>query len=63
MINLFIARGKTRGKAVSHIHTGYKKAIYGRHIIFFRTGVDQVVEIIRVLHAAMDMENKLTGEQ
>lgn len=55
-----IADGSTPGKAIDHIRQGYKKAIYGRHIVFFRTGEDQVIEIIRVLHSSMDIENRLT---
>lgn len=55
-----IADGNTQGKAIDHIRQGYKKAIYGRHIVFFRTGEDQVIEIIRVLHSSMDIENRLT---
>ncbi len=57
-----IANGKTKGKAANHIRQGYKTAYYGRHIVFFRIGADQVTEIIRVLHASMDIENRLLDE-
>lgn len=55
-----IANSITQGKAVDYIRQGYRKAIYGRHIVFFRVGEDQIIEIIRVLHSSMDIENRLT---
>lgn len=57
-----IADGKTRGKSIDYIREGYKKALYGRHIIFYRSGSDQIIEIIRVLHVSMDIHSKLTEE-
>ena len=57
-----IAHGITLGKSIDYIRQGYKKALYGRHIIFFRVGTDHVVEIIRVLHSSMDIEDRLADE-
>jgi toxin ParE1/3/4 len=57
-----IADGITQGKTIDHIRQGYRKATYGRHIVFFRFGNDQLPEIIRVLHSSMDIENRLADE-
>lgn len=57
-----IADGSMSTRAVDHIRQGYKKAAYGRHLVFFRIGTDQIIEVIRVLHANMDVENRLKDE-
>lgn len=54
-----IGDGKTQGKAIDSIRKGYKKALHGKHYIFFRLSPDYVVEIIRVLHVSMDIERHL----
>lgn len=56
-----IADGEIQGKAVDHVRPGYKKASYGKHIIFFKNAGD-IVEIIRVLHSSMDIESRLRDE-
>lgn len=57
-----IADGGIEGKPVDHVRPGYKKASYGKHLIFFRAAVSGVVEIIRVLHSSMDIESRLRDE-
>lgn len=47
------------GMACDDIRTGYRKFPHGSHLIFYRQGVDQIVEIIRILHKSMDVESKL----
>jgi toxin ParE1/3/4 len=54
-----LADGTAADKTVDHLRLGYKKLSYGRHIIFFRTAPDQVIEIIRILHVRMDIQNQL----
>jgi toxin ParE1/3/4 len=44
------------GKACDYIRAGYRKYHVGRHLIFYRHG-DKCIEIIRVLHDSMDIEN------
>lgn len=54
-----IATGKTIGKTADYISNGYKKALCGRHYVFYKTSkTDGMTEIIRVLHTRMDIENK-----
>ena len=54
-----IAEGKIKGKAIDSIRKGYKKALHGKHYIFFRLSPGNMVEIIRVLHVSMDVERHL----
>lgn len=54
-----IAEGKTQGRPVDYLRLGYRKALYGKHYVFYRFGDDDVAEIIRVLHVSMDIENRL----
>lgn len=54
-----IAEGKVKGKAIDSVRKGYKKALHGKHYIFFRFSADNMVEIIRVLHVSMDVERHL----
>jgi toxin ParE1/3/4 len=54
-----VADGTMQTKAVDQIRQGYRKALYGRHVVFFKFGDDQVTEIIRVLHSSMDIETRL----
>lgn len=54
-----MAEGKLKGKAIDSIRKGYKKALHGKHYIFFRFSPGSVVEIIRILHVSMDVERHL----
>ncbi|WP_273215177.1 type II toxin-antitoxin system RelE/ParE family toxin [Runella zeae] len=54
-----LAEGNVIGKPVDYVRKGYKKALYGKHYIFYRTATDKVIEIIRVLHMRMDVESRL----
>ncbi len=47
------------GIACDDVRTGYRKFPHGSHLIFYRQGEDQIVEIIRILHKSMDVESKL----
>lgn len=43
-----------------HVRAGYKALNIGAHMIFYRlVDADHVVEVIRVLHERMDIENRL----
>lgn len=54
-----LAEGHVVGKSVDYVRKGYKKALYGKHYVFYRVAADKVVEIIRVLHVRMDVESQL----
>lgn len=56
----FIAENPTSGKDYGYVPEGYYRAKVKSHFIFYRIGKkDSLVEIIRVLHQRMDVENRL----
>lgn len=55
----FISKHYNTGKAMDHIKKGYRASIVKSHLIFYRIGQDNVIEIIRILHQRMDIENKI----
>lgn len=56
----YIAKHRESGKNISHLRKNYRCAKVKSHLIFYRLfgNLDQV-EIIRVLHQQMDIENRL----
>jgi toxin ParE1/3/4 len=56
----YIADNFGSGKSMEHLKRGYRAAKVKSHIIFYRKSKKNVVEIIRVLHQSMDIENRLT---
>lgn len=55
----FIAENYESGKSVDYIIKGYRASLVKSHIIFYKKSKDNVVEIIRVLHQKMDIENRI----
>lgn len=47
------------GRDASDIKAGYRKHNLGSHVIFYRTGTESIILIIRVLHKNMDFEQHL----
>ena len=57
----YLAENPASGKDYSHIREGYRCASVKSHLIFYRIKEKQAeVEIIRVLHQRMDIENRLS---
>lgn len=54
----FICRNIDAGKPMNHIRKGYWVSKVKSHLIFYRV-VNDVVEIIRILHERMDIDNRL----
>lgn len=54
----FICKNITCGKPLDNIRKGYRTTKVKSHLIFYRV-VNDTVEIIRILHERMDMENRL----
>ena len=46
------------GESCEHIRAGYRKLQVNRHLILYRSG-EQHIEIVRVLHQAMDVARHL----
>lgn len=55
----YVAKHFDAARNAGHIRKGYRSAKVKSHVIFFKMGTDQVVEIVRVLHERMDIENRL----
>lgn len=55
----FIAGHFESGRPMDHLRKVYRAAKVKSHIIFYRKSKKNNVEIIRVLHQKMDIENRL----
>ena len=55
----FICKNITCGKSMHNIRKGYRATKVKSHLIFYRV-VNNTVEVIRILHERMDIENRLT---
>jgi toxin ParE1/3/4 len=54
----FICKDIESGKPMDHVRKGYRASKVKSHLIFYRV-VNNVVEIIRILHERMDIDNRL----
>ena len=54
----YICKNINSGKSMEHIRKGYRATKVKSHLIFYRV-VKGAVEIIRILHERMDIENRL----
>ena len=54
----FICKNETAGKSMEHVRKGYRASKVKFHIIFYRI-IKETVEIVRILHESMDVENRL----
>lgn len=50
-----------KGRDCSDIQTGYRKYSAGSHVIFYRQADAGTIEIVRILHSRMDMEQHLSN--
>jgi toxin ParE1/3/4 len=50
------------GKSMGHVRKGYYAVKVKSHIVFYRKTNKNIVEIIRVLHQKMDIENRLKNK-
>ena len=55
----FISENFESGKPVDYIKKGFRASIVKSHIIFYKKSSRNIVEIIRVLHQKMDIENRI----
>ena len=54
----FICKNTNTGKSMEHVRKGYRASKVKSHLIFYRI-LNNTVEIIRILHERMDIENRL----
>ena len=55
----YIAKHFESGKSMEHIRKGYRSTKLKSHLVFYRKSKRSTVEIIRILHQRMDIENRL----
>ncbi len=55
----FICKKNTGGKSMEHVRKGYRASKVKSHLIFYRV-LNNTIEVIRILHERMDIENRLT---
>ncbi len=54
----YICKNSTAGKQMEHVRKHYRASKVKSHLIFYRVLPD-MIEIIRILHERMDIENRL----
>ena len=55
----YIATNYESGKSMENIRKGYRCSKVKSHLIFYKKSKKNIVEIIRILHQRMDIENHL----
>ena len=54
----FICKNVNAGKSMEHVRKGYRASKVKSHLIFYRIQ-NNIIEVIRILHESMDIENRL----
>jgi len=55
----YIASNPLQGRSMGHIKEGYRSSKVKSHLVFYRIGLDKTIEIVRILHQRMDVEEKM----
>lgn len=55
----YVCKSTNAGKSMEHIRKGYRVTKVKSHLIFYRVSNENIIEVIRVLHERMDIENRL----
>jgi toxin ParE1/3/4 len=55
----YVSKNFESGRSMEHIKLGYRVTKVKSHLIFYRKLDEEIVEIVRVLHQNMDIENRL----
>ncbi len=55
----YVSQNQESGKSMNHIKNGYRASKVKSHLIFYKTSSESEIEIIRILHERMDIENRL----
>ena len=54
----YICKNNNAGKSMEHVRKGYRASKVKSHLIFYRV-LNDTIEVIRILHERMDIENRL----
>lgn len=58
----FMAEYQEPCKSMDYVRSGYRMSKVKSHLIFFKKTEDNMIEIIRILHQNMDIENRLKND-
>ena len=47
------------GRSYEHVRSGYRKYLWGKHVVFYRILADGTTLVVRVLHERMDFDRHL----
>ncbi len=54
-----LGRGIVKGRKADNVRLGYFKVAVGSHLVFYRMGAYDVIEVVRILHQRMDVDRHL----
>lgn len=54
----YLCKNSNAGKSMEHVRKGYRASKVKFHLIFYKVSND-IIEIVRILHEQMDIENRL----
>lgn len=55
----FLSKNYFTGRAADYIRKGYRSAVVKSHLIYYRISDDNKLEVIRILHQNMDVEERM----
>jgi len=54
----YLCKNSAAGKSMEYVRKGYRTSKVKSHLIFYRI-LNNTIEVIRILHERMDIENRL----
>jgi len=55
----YICKNLNAGKSMDHVRKGFRASKVKSHLIFYKVSSTDKIEIVRILHEQMDIENRL----
>ena len=55
----YLTSNPLAGKSMDHIKEGYRASKVKSHLVFYKISGDKPLEIVRILHQRMDVENRM----
>jgi toxin ParE1/3/4 len=55
----FLVENFNSGKSMGHIKEGYRASVIKSHLVFYRKPDSGQLEVVRILHQSMDIENRI----
>jgi len=55
----YIADNFNLSRRMDYVRSGYRMSKVKSHLIFYKKNEDDIIEVIRILHQNMDIENRL----